>query len=77
MAKKPTYDELIESAKKYAEQHMRGGGGKAGAGGSRTYYMTDITGRIASIGKMMFGRNLTFQYCELKPWDKGQVRAAS
>ncbi|MBW2676194.1 MAG: glutamate racemase [Deltaproteobacteria bacterium] len=68
---------VADSVKKYAEQHMRGGGGQAGAGGSRTYYLTDITGRIASIGKMMFGRNLTFQYCELQPRDKAQVRAAS
>jgi len=55
---------VADCAKRYFEQHGRIGE-KTGGKGSRAYYLTDITERIQSTGKMLYGSNITFRCCDL------------
>ena len=48
----------------YADRHMPFAALKE-PGGSRTYFLTDLTDRIQAVGRNMYGRNLAFLACEL------------
>ncbi len=55
---------VADSVCGYVDAHMPHAA-SPGAGGSRVYHLTDLTDGVGSIGKKMFGRNLTFQRCRL------------
>lgn len=55
---------VADSAAECAEHHLQQGT-HPGAGGSRVYYLTDLTDGVLSIGQKMFGRHLTFRHCNL------------
>ena len=51
---------VADSTLEYVKGHMPQAA-PPGEGGSRSYYLTDLTERMVSVGKKMFGRNLTFR----------------
>lgn len=55
---------VADSTLEYVKGHMSQAA-QPGEGGSRSYYLTDLTDRMVSVGKKMFGRNLTLQLSKL------------
>ena len=55
---------VADSARASADRHLLPSQARRGTGGSRAYYLTDITDRSVAVGRKMFGRNLAFT-----PWE--------